>query len=108
MSEIKLQLYCQNIDCRYKGLLKWVCGSCESDLYLSSSGIVRCVKCGDTFKIISKNYFCNNCQKENKKDNSSKLQQLLYSINEFGRIEENLSSKWVCELVKNIMEEMKE
>ena len=85
-----------------------IIGSCESDLYLSSSGIVRCVKCGDTFKIISKNYFCNNCQKENKKDNSSKLQQLLYSINEFGRIEENLSSKWVCELVKNIMEEMKE
>ena len=108
MSEIKLQLYCQNIDCRYKGLLKWVCANCESDLYLSSSGIVRCVKCGDTFKITSKNYFCNNCKKENKKDNSRKLQQFLYSIEQLVRIEENLSPAWVVKLVSNIKEEMKE
>ena len=108
MSEIKLQLYCQNIDCRYKGLFKWVCANCKSDLYLSSSGIVRCVKCGDTFKIISKNYFCNNCKKENKKDNSRKLEQFLDSIRELGRIEENLSTAWMAELASNIIKEMKE
>ena len=107
MSEIKLQLYCQNIDCRYKGLLKWECGSCKSDLYLSSSGIVRCIKCGDTFKITSKNYFCNNCKKENKKDNSSKLRQFLDSIRVLGRIE-NLPPHWVSELVSNIIKEMNE